>query len=382
MCGLIAAFHTGKKNTTPVNQFVIDQYEDQHTRGKEGFGIVSIAPGKEVQVDRATEPVKMMLDLYMKPAMMMLFHHRYPTSSDNYLNQTHPLIVEDGSLKHRYLVMHNGVLSNHRELKKTHEELGFVYRTPYQVSEHYEKFNDSESLAIEVARFIEGQITSMGFSGSAAIIALQCDANWIPERVYFGRTSNPLNMSKTRDKLYLSSEGPGNPVDPYKLYSFGVNDPLMKLSNVPFTVLEQKEKERSTASSVFGYDTTRPYKSDICQLTTCTKTRKWGEKYCDDHVNADAVPKRQETLELKSTGKDPAATIIDDFEPVKNEDDPYFEEWEAVNEAVEDFFKDAYYPLALDETDIENTISTIRENLTRVKERSEKQALQDMDYIH
>lgn len=380
MCGLIAAFHTGKRKDTPVNQFVIDQYEDQHTRGKEGFGIVNITPGKEVSVERATEPVKMMLDLYMKPATMMMFHHRYPTSSDNYLNQTHPLIVEHGSLKHRYLVMHNGVLSNDRELKKKHEEeLGFVYRTAYQQTEHYERFNDSEALAIEVARFIEGQTQVMGFSGSAAIFALQCDENWIPERFYFGRTTNPLNMAKSRDYLYLSSEGIGDPVDANKLYSFDVSDPLMKLTNVPFTVTERKVETTS-----IGFSTTsHTYKSDLCALSKCAKTRKLGSKYCADHEGADAVPSRQETIEIKKDEQDPASKVIDDFEPAKSSDDPYYEEWEAVNEAVEDFFKDAYYPLALDQTDLENTIDAIRQQLTRVIEKSEKQALQDeLDYIH
>lgn len=378
MCGLIAAFHTGKRKDMPVNQFVIDQYEDQHTRGKEGFGIVNITPGKEVSVERATEPVKMMLDLYMKPASMLMFHHRYPTSSENYLNQTHPLIVEHGSLKHRYLVMHNGVLSNDRELKKKHEdELGFVYRTAYQQTEHYERFNDSEALAIEVARFIEGQTTQMGFSGSAAILALQCDENWIPKRFYFGRTTNPLNMAKSRDYLYLSSEGMGDPVEAYKLYSFDVSDPLMKLTSVPFTVTERK------AETTMGYSTSYTYKSDICALTKCAKTRKYGSKYCEEHEGADAVPSRKETLELKSEEKDPASRVIDDFEPTRNSDDPYYEEWEAVNEAVEEFFKDAYYPLAVDQIDVENTLTTIREQLTRVVEKAEKQVLQDeIDYIH
>ena len=220
MCGIIGAFN--KKERGPVNQSVIDIYEDQHARGKEGFGVIGIDGNMKPTVMRATEPVKFMFDLHAKEFNMILAHHRMPTSTPNKLQQTHPIFVSNKNLPSDFLVVHNGVISNSIKMQEEHEKLGFVYTTLFAKSETWDTWNDSESLAIEVALFITKLTTMIKAEGSAAFIALELDKTTGKlTNVHFGRNdSNPLKMAATRGKIILSSEGPGENIKPGVLYSF------------------------------------------------------------------------------------------------------------------------------------------------------------------
>lgn len=252
MCGIIGAFNTQtpkeRKNKAPVpnvNDFVIDTYEDQHTRGKEGFGLITIDIKKDVTVHRATEPVKFLLDLKMNPSPMIIAHHRMPTSTDNKLSQTHPIFVSNESLAHDYFVIHNGIISNAEELKDKHDKLGFVYTTKTQDAKKFGyqyyrsvEFNDSESLAIELALLIEGRSVHLGHQGSAAFIVLQTDKKTGKAlRVFFGRDSSPIQMHKQEGQLCLSSEGIGESVPRDLLHSFLMSDPAFNLTTVPFKIV-------------------------------------------------------------------------------------------------------------------------------------------------
>lgn len=259
MCGIIAAFNTdikkkgqkkiGIEQKGPVNGFIINQYEDQHLRGTQGFGIISINEKLKIEVQRATEPIKFLLDLYQFPSKMIIAHHRMPTSTENKLSQTHPMFVANKMLEHSYLVIHNGIVNNADELKIKHEALGFKYTTEHEEFEttygytkkQTTKFNDSESLAIELALFAEGKIHTIGTPSNAAFIMLQIDkTGTIAQKVYYGRKTTPLNMAKTRGQLRLSSEGPGNAVEEGNLYSFDIKDTEMKLTKKKLPFIDYK----------------------------------------------------------------------------------------------------------------------------------------------
>lgn len=238
MCGILFG---ASKDKTPVNGFIIDQFEDQHTRGTKGFGIIDVDMNtKKYTVSRATEPAKFMYDLHKRESACMIAHHRTPTSSPNYLGQTHPILVDNGSLKHKYLVIHNGCISNDDELKKEHEALGFQYTTDITMVDAWKreesKFNDTESLAIEVARFIEEETKEIGTTGSVAFIAVQIDKSTdTVKNIFFGRNEgSPLNMSFTRGKIRISSEGEGDTVTPFKLYSWDLKSKKLKKKEMLF----------------------------------------------------------------------------------------------------------------------------------------------------
>ena len=240
MCGIIGGFNIGKKSEEPVNEWVIHQFEDQKNRGSNGFGVIFIEKDGSYQVKRATEITKCFMDIYKKEVSMMLMHHRIPTSSQNKMLQTHPMIVDNGSLKYKYLIIHNGIIKNADKMRKKHEELGFVYGTLQSKNEYYDEYNDSESLAIEIARFMEGQIKEIETTGSAALIGAQIDKKKDKIiKIFFNRNDgNPLHMSKTRDKIRLSSEGEGDNTKEDILYSFNLKD--FKLKKQTMKIDEQK----------------------------------------------------------------------------------------------------------------------------------------------
>lgn len=299
MCGLIAAFNTDpkKKNKTektgPVNEFIINQYEDQHGRGTQGFGIIRIDKNQKIEVDRATEPVKFLLDLYQSPSKMIIAHHRMPTSTENKMSQTHPMYVANELLTHSYLVVHNGVVGNAEELKTKHETLGFKYTTEH--TEKYGgtypgypgrtevKFNDSEALAIELALFIEGKIHTIGTFSNAAFIIVQIDKTVInASKIFYGRRGNPLMMSKTRGSLRLSSEGSGNEVEEGHLYSFDVKDADMKLTKkkLPFKEFVQTKTVPTTEGrKLFNEDGTI---KTTTELATTTEVKTWPKETAEE----------------------------------------------------------------------------------------------------
>jgi len=284
MCGLIAGFSTTTPKTksakatkaVSINDLIINQYEDQYNRGQKGFGIVRIAKNGKVDLDRATEPQKFLLDLYMKPATMIVAHHRTPTSTENKIQQTHPIKVSNKQLKFDYYVVHNGMISNDEELKKKHEKEGFVYTTKCieYVSKYYRndpktKWNDSEAIAIELALFIEGKIKAIRTDNSAAFIVVQVSKKaGIAKRCFFGRNgfSSALNMSKTKGTLLISSEGKGDEVKENKLYSFNVRDEKMKLESkaIPFEKEKVIEVKTTTLTTV---EKTEPTKKEVESLT-------------------------------------------------------------------------------------------------------------------
>ncbi|MFA7301786.1 MAG: hypothetical protein WC069_05770 [Candidatus Shapirobacteria bacterium] len=251
MCGIIAAFNTNpKRKIESANDFVIDQYQEQFERGTRGFGIIRIDKKREIEIDRACEPTKFLMDLYTKKSNMIIAHHRTPTSTENKLNQTHPMYVSDKSLKHDYLVVHNGIVGNTKELHDKHEKLGFIYNTEYSRELDYpnytykqDKWNDSESIAIEIALFIENKTEEIEMDNNAAFIVLQLEKKTLKAKeVFFGRNGigSCLNMSKSKGKLRISSEGEGEEVEVNKLFSFKVADIKMKLSKRD---MEFKKKE-------------------------------------------------------------------------------------------------------------------------------------------
>ena len=221
MCGLIG-WISKNKSVQPerVKSYIIDQYEEQFSRGVKGFGIIEIDNKGYIDVLRATEPTKMMVDLHFSKVRHMFLHHRQPTSSMNTLDQTHPLeIIHFNDLKYRWLVMHNGIINNCDKLKEEHEKLGYEYLTAYKEYAYHaeyatEKFNDSESFAIELARFLEKKTDLIAAKGSFAFIAIATGMDMKVHEIYLGtNTGYNLNISdKSYGFAFASEEKTGEPI--------------------------------------------------------------------------------------------------------------------------------------------------------------------------
>lgn len=229
MCGIIYAKSRGRN----VNKLVLKRYEAQKARGSNGFGYVSIKEGKlaeHILQEKEHDIRKLVKDNFTHE---MLFHHRLPTSTANLYEAAHPIEVDNDSLKYKYFVAHNGVISNSKELYDKHIKLGFQYTTELrketriitrdrQIHDSVEvKFNDSESLAIELARYVEGISDSIDTRGSVAFVMFQIskeDASLV--RVFFGRNDgNPLNIERNNEFFVLkSSSQNGEEIETDKIF--------------------------------------------------------------------------------------------------------------------------------------------------------------------
>lgn len=265
MCGIICAINTGK-NEPDVNRSVIDQLQNQLSRGAKGFGFVKFDKGKEIEHYRSTEICETLINLHYYDSKAIMLHHRAPTSSDNKLQQTHPIVVDNKELKHIYYVVHNGIIQNDDERKEAHEKLGYEYTTEtvsvWTSGSTYVRFNDSESIAIDLARFIEGKSQKIEACGSAAVVALQVSRTTGKAlRLFYGRNSgNPLNLAMNRRMFFLSSEGIGDRLVDDKLYTLDLKDMSTKsrvmriatVKTVTTTTTSKKDtKNKPTVPSVF-----------------------------------------------------------------------------------------------------------------------------------
>lgn len=232
MCGIVFGLrrdgHGIKKQITKI-------FNAQRARGLQGFGYVTIEKGKIGNVCRAETEGEIMKLLNKEKSGEILFHHRLPTSTPNMKEMAHPILVSNNELDYDYYVVHNGVLRNEDELKKIHNKLGYAYTTEYietntisiggneKVSQN-SGFNDSEALAIELARYLDGQTSTIDAEGTIAFVAIQADKKGNVRNIFFGRNlGNPLfvddRLNSVKNGLFfLRSSGDGITATAHNIY--------------------------------------------------------------------------------------------------------------------------------------------------------------------
>lgn len=230
MCGIIYA---KRRDKVPANRSLIKRYHKQRGRGSDGFGFISIQNGCVVDVKRSTTEHDITRLLESESSEEILFHHRLPTSGPNIEEATHPIVVKNDLLAHNYYVAHNGVLHNEDELKKTHEALGFKYTTEIEEVKIIKVggrsieetstvgFNDSESLAIDLALYLDGHKHTIDSVGSIAFVCIQTTKEGKILHIFYGRNSgNPLIIEDNNDLFFLKSAGHGTDVPEDKLFKY------------------------------------------------------------------------------------------------------------------------------------------------------------------
>lgn len=216
MCGIVVV---SRKDGKPAAKAVLKRFEKQRMRGQKGFGFVAIQDNKVVAWHRSESEEEIRNALYKVKATEIWFHHRMPTSTPNFKEAAHPLLVENKALlDHSYFILHNGVITNDDELYKEHVKLGFSYETKfdqtYKTKEGKEyvqgfKFNDSESLAIDAALALEGKQGSLKTRGSAAVVGLVVDGHDVIARFAYRNDGNPLKIKEDKHMFTMTSEGEG-----------------------------------------------------------------------------------------------------------------------------------------------------------------------------
>lgn len=228
MCGII---HIKRKDAMPARKSVLKRYHQQKFRGSEGFGYVAIKDDKIVSYQRAETEAEITELLLKETAPEILFHHRFPTSTPNFAEAAHPLLIEkQGGLEFNYFIVHNGVISNHEAMKDKHEKLGFKYSTEMTrltktaSGKEYEEgtlWNDSEAIAIETALCFEGKKKNIDTQGAAAVIALQVDDEGnVLERLFYRNSGNPLKFFEDARMITLTSTCEGEVVPAFSMMRF------------------------------------------------------------------------------------------------------------------------------------------------------------------
>lgn len=241
MCGIIGyiGFKDNKKTQETAKNFLIQQYQRQFERGTKGFGIITINKNK-FNILRATEPTKALLDLHFSKNPIILFHHRMPTSTDNTLEQTHPIFISHKKLTFDWLIMHNGIIYNDKERKKIHEEEKYKYTTETQkyyseiIKEPITEFNDSETFAIDLARYLENLDKELQCQGSFGFIALKIEKkSQKPFSIIWGKDkTNPLSHEITKKGILIASELPLPKIQNPELTTFEIEIKNLEKFNI------------------------------------------------------------------------------------------------------------------------------------------------------
>lgn len=209
MCGIVYAQDFKGKS---VNERVFDQYTQQRNRGIQGFGLYD---GKENHIVKTPSESKIVDWLIKYDSHLLLFHHRYPTSTKNTKQTAHPFSTKKHFGDNEYILVHNGHIYNAYSLKNEHEKLGIKYSG--LDGDH--KFNDSEALLWDFALYMEGIQDKPKAYGNIAFVCIKKYKGKL-DKLYFGRNNNPLHIHLDKAGLMLSSEGKGDNIEAGKLYTF------------------------------------------------------------------------------------------------------------------------------------------------------------------
>lgn len=245
MCGMIYCHNLRGKNVAPK---VIKKYYQQRSRGHEGFGLY--LPNQDKMAHNPKEN-KMLKHLKKTSDNIMMFHHRWPTSTANVRNACHPFSTKE-FFKNNYILIHNGVVNNSRDLKEEHEKLGIKY-----ISEQEDgRFNDSEALLWDVALMLEGRQKDLKATGSIAFICYKHkvgDKNVKNAKLYFAHNyASPLMLSRGKNHMSLTSEvDKGNPakeVLTHKLFCYNYKTDRLTQKNLTILAFTSYVSDRSWAA--------------------------------------------------------------------------------------------------------------------------------------
>lgn len=200
MCGIV---YKQNFNGAPVNNDILQQFDLQRSRGTQGFGLFD---GKHLKRSAKEDGILKWLIKYDSPIIM--FHHRFPTSTINVKRAAHPMSTGKYFGKTQYVLVHNGVIHNASEMYKKHAADGITYSTELDDG----TFNDSETLLWDIALTLEGKQEKPTIEGRAAFVCMK-KVNGELVSMYFGRNAgSPLKLMYTEEQLALSSEGEGDMV--------------------------------------------------------------------------------------------------------------------------------------------------------------------------
>lgn len=299
MCGIVFAFdYKGRA----VNNRVLNTFDSQRSRGTEGFGLWD---GTRDNIVRSTDEDGILKWLVEKNSHLILFHHRWPTSTPNTKGTTHPFTTRD-HFKSEYIMVHNGHIQNSRSLKEEHEKLGIKYDSVMADG----KFNDSEALAWDLALYLEHKQDKLKAVGAMAFIVIKLK-DGKPVKMFFGRNTNPLNMLNVEEGILLSSKGQGEEITSHHLYTFDykthkVTDVYLNMpTNLPRSSYNWSARPYSSADDAYGWRQVKTVEKAVADKLQTKWEDKWDE--LEDDYDSYHLPY---TDDEKAEGQTLALTML------------------------------------------------------------------------
>lgn len=218
-----------------MTKTILKRFEAQRSRGTTSFGFY--LPEKDKLVHNIKETrIKTLLKRTRGENQEVLFHHRLSTSTADVRNACHPFSTKD-TFDYEYIGVHNGMVSNSYLLKSDHEELGIKYVStqPPEGSSMIKKFNDSEALIYDLARYFEGHVDKLKAYGTIAFIVIRMDRTGKARKLFFGTNRQSLVMKRTKNSLVVSSEGAGEavPNNVLHMYDYDTNELTTQPMEIP-----------------------------------------------------------------------------------------------------------------------------------------------------
>lgn len=251
MCGILTKIDFRGNN---VNADIITDYINQRKRGIEGFGF-AYTQDKKMFTKRSVDERGIITKLLKCPSPAVLFHHRNPTSTDNVIESCHPFVIQlkkDGKPDGKLALIHNGIVYNADELYENHKKAGHNYMS---YDKKTTRHNDSESLAIDVARYLSGEQDEIEAYGWIAFIAFRTDVKGRLTTVYFARNSKAeLKFKFTNMSLTVGSEIEGKDVEIDTLYTLTLEDQKLNKTDLYFPMYTTGTSDKGAYGYGDDYD--------------------------------------------------------------------------------------------------------------------------------
>lgn len=193
MCGIVG--YVGTKNSVP---YLVEGLSKLEYRGYDSAGIAVFENGK-LNVTKRSGRLSALEDALKakkeSESTVGIGHTRWATHGAPTDENAHPHLSENGV----FAVVHNGIIENYSELKKSLSESGV----------HFSSQTDTEVIAAMLEKNYEGDFLStvlktLSFLEGTYALAILCRD--FPDRLILARKSSPLVLGKGEDGWFAASD--------------------------------------------------------------------------------------------------------------------------------------------------------------------------------
>jgi len=195
MCGIAAVASLEKKN---LQSFVRTGVEGVLNRGYDSVGSACVFDVNKLQIIKSGSPNAFenwsQKIGSLAESHMVVSHTRWATHGQATEQNAHPIVSADG----RFAVVHNGIITNHKDLRS---RSGIAHKTDTDtevVAQLMMLYSGKEACTLSVFKKVLAKCT-----GTWAIVMLDATS---PTKMYIARNGSPLLLGINKDHVFIGSE--------------------------------------------------------------------------------------------------------------------------------------------------------------------------------